>query len=84
MIGQLDGKSDQDLQDLAAYFNQEDMPLGQADPELVDLGGSLYRGGNLASGVAACAAVTTRRARVTSLLATRTWVGRTQSMWSRP
>lgn len=56
MIGQLDGKSDQDLQDLAAYFNQEDMPLGQADPELVDLGGSLYRGGNLASGVAACAA----------------------------
>ena len=56
MTGQLDGKSDDDLQDLAAYFNQEEMPLGQANPELADQGESLYRGGNLASGVPACAA----------------------------
>lgn len=56
MTGQLDGKSDDDLRDLAAYFDQEDMPLSQADPDLVDEGEALYRGGNLASGVAACAA----------------------------
>lgn len=56
MTGQLDGKSDEDLRDLAAYFDQEDMPLSQADPDLADEGEALYRGGNLASGVAACAA----------------------------
>ncbi len=56
MIGQLDGKSDQDLSNLAAYFNEQEMPLGQADPELAELGAALYMGGNLASGVPACAA----------------------------
>ena len=56
MTGQLDGKSDEDLRDLAAYFNQQEMPLGQANPELADQGEALYRGGNLASGVPACAA----------------------------
>ena len=56
MTGLLNGKSDQDLRDLAAYFDQTEMPLGQANPELVDQGRSLYKGGNLASGVPACAA----------------------------
>jgi len=56
MSGLLDGKSDQDLRDLAAYYNAQEMPEGEADPELVDAGEQLYRGGNLASGVAACAA----------------------------
>ncbi|MFC4259916.1 c-type cytochrome [Marinobacter lacisalsi] len=56
MTGLLDGKSDQDLQDLAAYFEQTDMPVGQASPEGLEQGRSLYKGGNLASGVAACAA----------------------------
>lgn len=55
MIGQLDGKSDQDLQDLAAYFDRQDMNVSQADPELVERGVALYRGGNMASGVPACA-----------------------------
>ena len=54
MTGLLDGRSDQDLQDLAAYFNEQSMPIGQADPDLVDQGESLYRGGNMASGVPAC------------------------------
>ncbi|MGC8120709.1 c-type cytochrome [Marinobacter sp. VGCF2001] len=55
MTGLLDAMSDQDLQDLAAYFNSNDMVVGQADPDLVDQGKALYRGGNMASGVPACA-----------------------------
>jgi cytochrome c553 len=55
MTGILTGKSDQDLQDLAAYFDSQKMAVGQADPDLVDAGQALFRGGNLASGVPACA-----------------------------
>ncbi len=55
MTGMLDAMSDQDLQNLAAYFNQHDMVVAQADPELVEQGQALYRGGNMASGVPACA-----------------------------
>lgn len=54
MTGLLDNRSEEDLQDLAAYFDSQSMPLGQADPDLVDQGESLYRGGNMASGVPAC------------------------------
>ena len=54
MTGLLDAMSDQDLQDLAAYFNEQDMVVGQADPELVEQGQALFRGGNMASGVPAC------------------------------
>lgn len=56
MTGLLDSMSDQDLQDLAAYFDAQEMPLGQADPDLVDRGEALYRGGNLASKIPACSA----------------------------
>lgn len=55
MAGILNGKSDQDLQDLAAYFDSQDMIIGKADPDLVDAGQKLFRGGNMASGVPACA-----------------------------
>lgn len=55
MTGLLDNMSDQDLQDLAAYFNEQDMTVAQADPDLVDEGKALYRGGNMASGVPSCA-----------------------------
>ncbi|WP_339782465.1 c-type cytochrome [uncultured Marinobacter sp.] len=56
MTGQLDGKSKQDLEDLAAYFAKQDIGVNQADPELVKKGAAVYRGGNMASGVPACAA----------------------------
>lgn len=56
MSGLLDDMSDQDLRDLAAYFDQTDMPVGQASPDGIEQGRSLYKGGNLASDVAACAA----------------------------
>ena len=55
MTGLLDNMSDQDLQDLAAYFNEQDMTIAQANPDLVEEGQALYRGGNMASGVPACA-----------------------------
>ncbi len=55
MTGLLDNMSDQDLQDLAAYFDSREMIVSQADPDLVDAGAQLYRGGNLATGVPACA-----------------------------
>lgn len=56
MAGILDPMSEQDLMDLAAYFDSFDLEFEQADPELVDLGRTLYRAGNLASGVTACTA----------------------------
>jgi cytochrome c553 len=55
MTGQLTGKSDQDLQDLAAYFASQDMGVNQANPDLIAQGQALYRGGNMASGVPSCA-----------------------------
>lgn len=55
MTGLLDNMSDQDLWDLAAYYNEQEMVVGQADPELAEQGQALYRGGNMATGVAACA-----------------------------
>ncbi|PTB91991.1 cytochrome c4 [Marinobacter sp. B9-2] len=55
MTGMLGSMSDQDLQDLAAYFNEQAMVVSQADPELADQGAAVYRGGNMATGVPACA-----------------------------
>ncbi|TVP54609.1 MAG: cytochrome c4 [Halomonadaceae bacterium] len=56
MTGILDNNSDQDLKDMAAYYNAQEMPEDEASADLVDAGEQLYRGGNLSSGVAACAA----------------------------
>ncbi|RBP33235.1 cytochrome c553 [Marinobacter pelagius] len=55
MTGLLDNMSEQDLQDLAAYFDSQDMIVSQASPDTIDQGAALYRGGNLATGVPACA-----------------------------
>jgi cytochrome c553 len=48
--------SDEDIADLAAFFGSQKLRLGVADPEQVQLGAQIYRGGNAASGVAACMA----------------------------
>ncbi len=48
------GLSDQDMENLAAYFSSQSMSQGAADKALVDLGQKIYRGGNPASGAAAC------------------------------
>jgi cytochrome c553 len=64
MTGILNGSSDQDLQDMAAYYNSktrqtsgaQDITLvGISNPEeALGYGENVYRGGNLKTGVAAC------------------------------
>ncbi len=65
MTGQLDGKSDKDLLDLAAYFNSQKMQLSGAKPLTVKvnsgaevdglkLGQQLFRAGNQETGTPAC------------------------------
>ena len=44
MAGQLDGKTDQDLANIAAYYAAETSSGGQTDPELLALGEAVYRG----------------------------------------
>lgn len=48
--------SEQDMADLAAYFESQARKPGEADQTQVALGEQVYKGGNNASGVAACAA----------------------------
>lgn len=47
--------SDQDMQDLAAFYASQQVTVGGADPALIELGESIYRAGNKELGVAACA-----------------------------
>lgn len=56
MSGQAMGLSDEDMKDLAAFFSSQTISAGMADADKVALGEMLYRGGNAASGVAACTA----------------------------
>jgi cytochrome c553 len=48
--------SEQDMQDLAAFYASQTAKPGQADAALLDKGRQLYRGGNMSTGVAACIA----------------------------
>ncbi|MBE9539311.1 MAG: cytochrome c4 [Proteobacteria bacterium] len=56
MAGQLDGKSDEDLADLAAYFASQAKSGGKANPDLLALGQKVFRGGVAQRNVAACSA----------------------------
>jgi cytochrome c553 len=56
MVGQLDDKTDQDLADIAAYFSSQQSTGGQTNPELLELGADIYRGGIADRNVAACIA----------------------------
>ena len=46
--------SEQDMQDLSAYFASQSQTQGAADESLLEAGEAIYRGGNPSSGVAAC------------------------------
>ncbi len=46
--------SDQDMEDLAAYFAAQEPKAMQADEAKFELGQQIYRGGNMSTGVAAC------------------------------
>ena len=56
MSGQVAGLSEQDMEDLAAFFASQTLKGGKADPGLVDAGEKLFRGGNATTAVAACMA----------------------------
>ena len=56
MAGQLTGKTNQDLADLAAYFSSQERSGGHTDPELLALGAKIYRAGVPDRKVAACIA----------------------------
>lgn len=56
MAGQLDAMSDQDLQDIAAYFSAQAGSPSAAAKDLIPLGESVYRAGVKEKGVAACTA----------------------------
>jgi cytochrome c553 len=48
--------SDQDMQDIAAFYATQSMSAKQADPDKVRLGQAIYRGGNMEEQAAACIA----------------------------
>lgn len=65
MAGQLEGKTDKDLLDIAAYFNQQTMQLSGAtqtrvmlnagiDTDSLTLGARIFRAGNRETGTPAC------------------------------
>ena len=56
MVGQLDGKSDQDLADIAAFYASQPGSGGQTNPDLLALGEKIYRSGVAERNVAACIA----------------------------
>lgn len=56
MIPMVANLSDQDMQDLAAYFSSQKPTPSKALSDYVKLGERIYRGGNLKTGVAACTA----------------------------
>lgn len=54
MAGQLDAMSDLDMQNIAAFYESQSISIGQASPDLVELGERIYRAGIMDKGVAAC------------------------------
>ena len=56
MAGMAAGLSAQDMQNLAAWFSSQTVKTGEADPSLVKVGETLYRGGDQATGIPACLA----------------------------
>jgi cytochrome c553 len=56
MAGQLDGMSDEDLANIAAFYSSQTQTGGKTKPELLELGTKVYRSGVAARNVAACSA----------------------------
>ena len=54
MVGIVASMSDQDSQDIAAWFSSQTNNGGVADPSEVTLGQRIYKAGNVESGVPAC------------------------------
>ena len=50
------GLSDEDIRDLAAFYNSQKVKTGKTDPDALKLGLAVYRAGNIEAGVPACMA----------------------------
>ncbi|MCP4993731.1 MAG: cytochrome c4 [Gammaproteobacteria bacterium] len=48
--------TDQDVENLAAYFSSQKQTAGSSAADQIDAGGEMYRAGNASTGVAACMA----------------------------
>lgn len=55
MAGMAAPLSEQDREDLAAYFGSQKTAIGSTPKDLLEAGQTIYRAGNAASGVPACA-----------------------------
>ncbi len=56
MTGMLDGFTERDLRDIAAFYERQTPVIGQTPADMLELGKSIYRAGIADKGVAACAA----------------------------
>ncbi len=56
MVGIVDHLTDQDIRDIAAFYERQAANVGQANEELAMRGRDLYRAGDIAKGIPACAA----------------------------
>ena len=56
MGSQATALSEQDMADLGAYFSAQTAAKRTADPDLAEIGGRLYRGGNKETEISACIA----------------------------
>ncbi|NQZ32959.1 MAG: cytochrome c4 [Oceanospirillaceae bacterium] len=56
MAGQLDGKNEQDIEDIAAYYTSKKILGGKTAADQLELGQSIYRSGIASKQVAACTA----------------------------
>ena len=54
MKGMASNLTEQDREDLAAYYSSQKVKIGAAEPSLVEFGQKIYRSGNASSGVAPC------------------------------
>ncbi|MFT5034001.1 MAG: cytochrome c553 [Bacteroidia bacterium] len=54
MAGQLDNMSQQDFENIAAYFAKQQGSIGQTDSDLLQRGQDIYRGGISGRGIPAC------------------------------
>lgn len=54
MKGMVAGLTEEDVQNLGAYYASQEVQFGTADPALVEQGEKIYRSGNPESGVAPC------------------------------
>ncbi|MEX0952062.1 MAG: c-type cytochrome [Gammaproteobacteria bacterium] len=56
MSPMVQGLSEQDMRDIAAFYAAQTPKVGSAKPDAIELGQKIYRAGNAATGVAACMA----------------------------